>query len=142
MAALIVNDVYILDACSILAGMNGEPGGNVAKELIARAGRGEIHVFMNVVQALEVYYDRIYVKGKDYADQYLTDLYASPVEIIDVITADIVREAGRFKTSYHIALADSFAVATASVLGVPLVTADHEFDEVEQNERIAFVWIR
>ena len=52
-------------------------------------------------------------------------------------------EAGRLKATYRISLADSIALAEASVSGGILLTADHhELELVEKNENIVFHWIR
>jgi hypothetical protein len=52
-------------------------------------------------------------------------------------------EAGRLKSSYKISLADSIALAEASISNGMLITADHhEFDTIEMNERLLFFWIR
>jgi predicted nucleic acid-binding protein len=55
----------------------------------------------------------------------------------------VFTEAGRFKASYKISLADSIALAETSVSGGKLLTADHhEFDIIEKQEKIKFNWIR
>ena len=53
-------------------------------------------------------------------------------------------EAGRLKACYRISIADSVALAEASVSWGRLLTADHhEFDAVEKKEgNIGFCWIR
>jgi predicted nucleic acid-binding protein len=53
-------------------------------------------------------------------------------------------EAGRIKSFYKISLADSIAIAEASVTGGVLLTCDHhEMDKVERRENnIKFRWIR
>jgi predicted nucleic acid-binding protein len=59
------------------------------------------------------------------------------------ISDEIFLEAGRLKASYKISLADSIVLAEALVTNAKLLTADHhEFDVIEENEEILFLWIR
>ena len=41
---------------------------------------------MSAIQVLEVYYDRIRVKGLEYADTLLKSLYASAIKIIHQVS--------------------------------------------------------
>jgi hypothetical protein len=59
------------------------------------------------------------------------------------LTDSVFNEAGRFKASYRISLADSIALAETIVSSGELLTADHhEFDVIEKQEEIKFHWIR
>jgi predicted nucleic acid-binding protein len=133
---------YVLDACALIALLNDEPGADEVAGLIKRAEAGEISLYMNGVQALEVYYDRIKVKDRAFADVFLESLYTSSITIADSISPEIIREAGRLKTSYKCSLADTFGLATAVSLGATFVTSDHhELETVAQNELISFLWL-
>ena len=57
---------------------------------------------------------------------------------------EMFQTAGWLKASYKISLADSIALATASVLNGELLTCDHhEFDAIDKSEEnINFHWIR
>jgi predicted nucleic acid-binding protein len=135
--------VYVLDACAMLAFLNGENGGDVIADFLKKAKMGEIYLYMSGIQAIEVYYDRIYVKGLEYADQFLASLYESDVKIDHDISRVVIREAGRLKAAYNISLADAVACATAYEMSVPLITADHkELEPVEAAEPIQFYWFR
>ncbi|GHV10410.1 hypothetical protein FACS1894217_15860 [Clostridia bacterium] len=47
------------------------------------------------------------------------------------------------KATYKMSLADSIVLAEAAVNGGAVLTADHhEFDVVEQNEKLEFAWLR
>ncbi|GHV79667.1 hypothetical protein AGMMS49944_14580 [Spirochaetia bacterium] len=64
------------------------------------------------------------------------------IQVIDIITDNVLYEAGRFKTSYDMSLADSIGVATSGELGATFVTSDHtELEIVEQHEPISFLWL-
>ena len=133
---------YVFDACAIIAFLNDEPGAETVTELLSQARAGTNHLFMSSIQALEIYYDRIYVMGRDYADNFLKSLFAFPVAILPEITSDIIREAGLFKTSYSISLADSIAAATAKILDAALVTKDDEIKPAEEAGEFSVLWLK
>ena len=62
--------------------------------------------------------------------------------VLSEIPNDIIREAGRFKTSYSISLADSIAAATAKNLGAVLVTKDEELKAVEDAGEFSILWLK
>ena len=133
---------YVLDACAVIALLNDEGGADTVAELITQAGVGTDRLFMSGIQVLEVYYDRIYVKGRDYAETVLESLYASPIIILQEIARDIIREAGRFKTSYSMSLGDTFAAATAKKLSAALVTRDKEMKAPEEAGEFSVLWLK
>jgi len=137
-----VNSVFILDACALLAVARNEEGASVVVEAYKDASSGKARILMNRVNLLEVYYDFYRYKGKEYANSFVGKVKQSVVQICEFDEA-IFEEAGRFKASYKISLADSIALAQASVTGGKLLTADHhEFDAIEKHEDISFHWIR
>jgi predicted nucleic acid-binding protein len=59
------------------------------------------------------------------------------------LTDSVFEQAGRLKGTYKMSLADAVLLAETSVCNGVVLTADHhELDIVEQNENIAFKWIR
>jgi predicted nucleic acid-binding protein len=98
---------------------------------------------MNIINLLEVYYNVFRKGGREIADDALLEVKASPIDIIETVSEDVLKEAGRLKASYKMSVADSMAVAEASVSGGVLVTSDHhELKEVEASENIKFYWFR
>jgi len=136
-------DVYVLDACALIAAIEGEPGYSVVHSLFAQSAKGEISLKINKVNLLEVYYDAIRRHGTAEADRMLANMARSPVGVTAVFSNQALREAGRLKTSFKISIADSIALAEAAVHDGCLVTSDHhEFDAIEKNGQIKFFWIR
>ena len=134
---------YILDACALLAVLNKENGGKSVRDIIEQAKTGSTEVRMNIINLLEVYYGVLRECGKEIAEDTVLKVKASPIEVIDTITEDVFKEAGRLKATYKISLADAVAAAEASVSGGILLTSDHhELDVVEKSENIIFRWIR
>ena len=134
---------YVLDACALLAMLRNEAGADKISEIINAANNGEATIEMNKVNLLEVYYDLYRSIGKDIAEKILAEIKKRPITIISDFTDELFGEAGRLKASYKISLADSFALAQAIVSSGELLTSDHhEFEMVEQQEKIKFGWIR
>jgi predicted nucleic acid-binding protein len=98
---------------------------------------------MNKINLLEVYYDDYRTHGSAAATAMIEKIRRTPITVVPEINDDIFFEAGRLKAAYKISLADSIAVASASIYGAALITADHhELDAIEAAGRIKFFWIR
>ena len=134
---------YVLDACALIAVLNKEDGADSVREIIEQAEIGAVKVSMNIINLLEVYYGLYREYGKEVADNILLEVEANPIEVMDTISEDVLKEAGRLKASYKMSVADSMAVAEASVSNRILVTSDHhELKAVETSENIKFHWFR
>ena len=134
---------YVLDACALIATIKGEEGAVAVAELYEEVERGEATLLINKVNLLEVYYGFRRDRGENYADAILASVINSIVEISD-ISIEVLKEAGRIKSEYRrISLADSIALAEASICDGYLVTADHhEMDALENAGVARFLWIR
>ena len=136
-------DVYVLDACALIAVLSQEEGWEKVIAVYDMAVSGQVRLVMNKVNLLEVYYGDYRAHGKDAADNMISAVLAAPIQIIPEIEDKVFREAGRLKATYHISLADAIVLAQAAVLNGKLLTSDHhEFDTVEKNEAVSFLWIR
>jgi len=135
---------YLLDACAVLAFFDDEKGADIVSGLIDKANHGEVNLYMNAANLLEVYYDRIRVIGEENAYDIIRKVYEdSPINIIENLSFDIVREAAYFKSIGKMSFADTILVATAICIGATIVTCDHiELGPIEQQENIPFLWIR
>jgi len=137
-----VNEVFILDACALLALLKNERGADEVALAYEKANHGEALLIMNKINLFEVYYGMYHDRGKDYAEKILDGVKRSIVTISE-FSDDVFAEAGRLKATYRISLADSIALAQALLSGGALLTADHhEFDVIEGCENITFQWIR
>jgi predicted nucleic acid-binding protein len=134
---------YILDACALIAVLTAESGADKIRVILQQAFRNRARVSMNKINLLEVYYDDYRTHGSAAAVRMLEKIKETPITIISEINDEIFLEAGRLKAVHKLSLADSIAIASASVSGAALITADHhEMDAVEAAERIRFFWIR
>ena len=135
--------VYVLDACALIAALSNETGADKVEAVYNEVASGEAEIVMNVINLLEVYYDDYRIRGKEAAEKMVEAIYASPTNIITEVGRDIFAEAGRLKANYRISLADAFVLAQTRITNGILLTSDHhEFDVIESNEPIQFMWIR
>ena len=134
--------IYLLDACSLLMIFNGEDGAQKVLDLLEQARAGSIRLYMSIVQLLEVYYDRIYLKGESKARTRIEHILSEPITIIENISYPVMFEAGRFKTSYSMSLADAIAAATAKSLGATFVTKDGEIKAPEKAGEFSVLWLK
>ena len=134
---------YVLDACALVAFFNYEEGADIVEDLLCKANNGECVVAMNKYNFLEVYYGYLRTNGEFHAETVFNAVEDMNIEIYDILTNEILREAGKLKVAHKISLADSVALAQAAVNNAAIVTSDHhEFDIVERETDIDFVWIR
>ena len=112
-----MNNVYIFDACALIALIMDEAGADTVSEVINSAHRGEVDVFLNKLNLLEVYYGDYRVHGKAAADNMLGKVKKLPISIVHEISDAVFLEAGRLKAAYKISIADAVALAEASASG-------------------------
>ncbi|MEA3278367.1 MAG: type II toxin-antitoxin system VapC family toxin [Pseudomonadota bacterium] len=130
---------YVLDACALIAFLRGESGSDVVEEKLIEEG-----CFAHAVNLCEVYYDCIRVGGEDQAESLVRDLLEAGVLSRTDIDEDFWKDVGRIKAGVaRISLADCFAIALATRLGVPVLTSDHhEFDNILARGICAVEFIR
>jgi len=134
--------LYLLDACALLTVFNDETGANIVLDLFEQARTGAIRLSMSIVQLLEVYYDRLYISGEYGARIRVESILCEPISIIESISYPVMYEAGRFKTSYSMSLADAIAAATARIFAATLVTKDNEMRPAEEAEEFSVLWLK
>ena len=137
-----MNDIYVLDACALIAFIKGEQGADVVWDVLYKNVTGNVVVLIHEINLLEVYYGFYRERGKDYANRKLEQCIEFFTTIQGLTTA-VFTEAGRLKASYKISIADAIVLAQASISNGAVLTADHhEMDIVDQTENIVFKWIR
>lgn len=138
-----MSDVYVLDACALLAFINNEQGADRVEDILRKAFSGTVEIYMNKVNVYEVYYGIYRVEGQAKADETYRLIQKQPISIVDTFSDDVFAEAARLKSKYKMSLADSIALGEAAVRDAVVMSSDHhEFDAVEQQEGIKFDWIR
>ena len=137
-----MNNIFVLDACALLAVARNEAGADIVSEAYIKAANEESQILINRINLLEVYYDFYRHKGKEYADNFVRQVEHSDLQISE-FDETLFSIAGRLKASYKISLADYIALAQAIKSQGEFLTCDHhEFDFIEGKEPIRFCWIR
>jgi len=138
-----LSNIYILDACALIALLAGEHGAENVKKIIQDAVDGKITIKINQINLLEVYYKICNVYNQGEANKTMIKIREFPIEIIIGLKEDVFNEAGKIKSKYKIPLGDSIAVAECIIGNGILVTSDHnDFEKIEKKENIKINWFR
>ncbi len=124
-------EVYVFDACAVVALLQGEEGASVVSGLLL----GESHrCLVHAINVCEVYYDLFRRDGEEIADGVREVLKGYGFEIVEDLPFSLWKTAGRLKGTWkRISLADCFALAFALETSATLVTSDHhEMDSLAQ----------
>lgn len=136
-------EIFVLDACSLIAFFNDEEGAGKVENLLRMAEEKKVKLYMNKLNILEIYYGVYRDDGEKVAEETFHKILGLPILIVDNLTDRQLRESGRLKANYSISLADAIAVGEAIIRNAKLVTADHhEFDIFEEKSEAEFYWIR
>jgi len=136
-------NLFVLDACSLVAVLTMEKGADNIRNLFQKTVDNQAVLIMNKINFLEVYYKIYKAYGKVHANNLLETMKQMPVIIKDTLTDEVLKEAGRIKVEYKMSLADSIAIAETIINKGSLVTSDHhEIEPVEKKEKISITWFR
>jgi predicted nucleic acid-binding protein len=138
-----LSNVFILDACALIAFLADETGSDKIEEIINDAIDNKIILKMNQINLLEVYYYVINFYGQNEANRALEKITEFPIEIKIGLNIGIFKEAGRIKSTYKIPLGDSIAVAECIIEEGTLITSDHtDFEKICSMENVKINWFR
>jgi predicted nucleic acid-binding protein len=122
---------FVLDAWAVLALLQKEePAASRVKQLLEETGKGNVEIFISVINLGEVYYCIGKAKGESEARETLDDIRRLSLTVVPV-TDEAVFNAARLKMSYAISYADAFAAAVAEELDAVLVSGDPELEQLE-----------
>ncbi len=128
----------VFDSFPILALLQKEGGEPRVQELLRQAVKGEVEIWMSLVNLGEVLYLVERRRGEQATRKMLAELLSLPIQWEEVGLAQIQR-AAHLKAIYPISYADSFAAALAQSLGASLLTGDPEFSALDTE--IAIEWL-
>jgi predicted nucleic acid-binding protein len=138
-----MNNIFILDACALIALLAGETGSEKIRDLVQEAIDGKIILKMNQINLLEVYYYLCNVYNQDEANKALEKIRKFPIVIKNGLNEDKFKEAGRIKSIYKIPLGDSIVIAECIIEKGIIVTSDHnDFEKIMNKENIKINWFR
>ena len=84
---------YVLDANAIVALLKNEDGADVVDNLLVRAAAGDCSVCMNKFNLLEVYYGYRREDGEAFAEAQIKAIRGNAIEIIELLSDDVFRQA-------------------------------------------------
>ena len=136
---------YVLDACALIAVINSEEGAEAVDNLFQQAYKGEVTLYMSIINLLEVNYGFIGDIGFAKTQEILSKIEETPLIVISTISQKAYNEAARIKGTHHrLSLADSVGIATAAEIDGVFVTSDHhELEAIASKEAaLKFFWFR
>ncbi len=131
-------EAVVLDSFALLAYLNAESGAARVEELLQRARRRRIHIYLSAINLGEVLYITERERGLPLAQRTLAAIEQLPIDILEA-TRDRVLAAAHVKAHHHLSYADAFAVAAAQELDGHLLTGDPEFASVEHLVRVEWL---
>jgi len=126
---------YVLDSTAFLNMFEEETGADTVQELLERANRGEIFVFVSFVTFTEVFYITIRRKGEEEGLGRMALMEALAVTRIES-SEELSLKAGSLKALYRISFADAWVAATAMFYDAILVHKDPEFEQLEDKVKV------
>jgi PIN domain nuclease of toxin-antitoxin system len=138
-----LNEIYILDACALIALLSKEAGYENVEKIIRMSKNKKAKLIIHTVNLLEVYYHIYKLYDEATAQNFLDEIRETPIILRTEVSNDIIINAGKLKKQYKLSLADAIGLAETIISKGSFVTADHhELDLIEKNEKINFTWIR
>jgi predicted nucleic acid-binding protein len=128
----------VLDAQALIAFLEHEPGTLTLVSLLTRATDGTVELSTTTVNAGEVLLTTERRRGAQAAFDTLDLLQALPIDIVPV-DLELASRAAWFKLRGGLSYADCYAAALAHRDGVPVLTADREFERVADTIDIAWL---
>jgi predicted nucleic acid-binding protein len=129
---------YVLDAQPVVVFFHEEAGADVVRALLTAAREGRTQLRMTVVNAGEVLLVQERSGGPAASHAALDLLQALPIELVPV-DLELAARAAYLKGRGGISYADCFSGALAMRDGVPLLTADLEFERIADLVEIAWL---
>ena len=121
-------DRYVLDTTAILAYSGNEPGADLIEELLFKAHRKQLKLYISFMTVMEAGYKAFRARGKDGLVKMMAYLQELPLHRIDV-NEELLSLAAQIKGGGSLSAADAWILATAKYLDATLVHRDPEFEQ-------------
>ena len=119
-----------MDSSAFFALFEDEEGAETVQNLLEKAKKRDIMIFVSFVSYTEVFYVTYQEKGEEQAQRQVDLMGRLSVTRVDS-SQELGLVAGRLKATHRISFADAWIAATAIMLGAILVHKDPEFNELE-----------
>jgi len=120
---------YVLDTTAIFSYIEEEAGSDTVEDLLIRATKGEIDIYIAFITLTEIFYISLQEQGEKEARQRI-ELVRSLSVKIEESCDELNMTAGRLKAHQRISLADSYIAALSQLRDAILVHKDPEFEHV------------
>jgi len=130
-----MSDGLVLDSYAILCLLGDEPGADEVADLLES---GPELLLMTFVNLGEILYTIMRERGSDQADAALLALEASRLTFVPAERA-LTLAAARLKARHRVSYADAFCAALSHISGLPLLTGDPEFQDLEREVQVRWL---
>lgn len=122
-------ETYILDTSAILTFIEDEDGSDVVNELLIKAEKGKLRIWLAFVSITEVFYITLQERDETEALRRIGLIQSLAVQVKES-NEDINLKAGHFKAHNRISLADAYIAAVCVLNNWILVHKDPEFEKL------------
>lgn len=129
----------VFDSSALIALFRQEAGYELVRELLVKAANDESEGYISAVTVGEIYYLISSTSSAKNAEAAIVAIKQIPIQIIEPDLKMCIDAAG-IKVKYSLSYADAFAVTLTMTKKAILITADREFDLVnEANFKIKYL---
>jgi ribonuclease VapC len=129
----------VLDSWALIALFNDEPAAGDVEKILQAATSGRHTLLMHVINWGEIYYTTMRRGGESAAKSIAADIDQMPINIVESVNFELVKQAAIFKAAKKLSYADCFAAAVAKLRRCELVTGDREFKSLEAEIKVAWL---
>jgi len=129
---------FVLDAFTILAFFQGEPGAKRVEALLDQAREKDAQLHLCLINYGEALYLTERRRGVEAAREAINIIDHLPIVVVEA-DRTLTFAAARIKAHHRLSYADAFAVALAQELDAVIVTGDPELKSVEELVRIEWL---
>jgi len=130
----------VFDAWAIVAWLNEEPPAPKVRHLLEEAEKGNIKVYMSLINAGEVFYITAKKDGLPRAKEIVRELLDSPITFV-LPSEEQIWKAAEVKARFSLSYADAFAVALGILKDAPVATGDPEIKALEKTGEVNVLWL-
>lgn len=131
---------YALDACAMVAYLNGEPGAAVVAGLLSDPNNV---CYAHAINFCEVFYGTLRATDELTARQAIATLLNDGIILRHDMSQQFWQRVGKLKARGRISIPDCFCIVLAQQVGGEVVTSDHhEFDPLVPLGIVPITFIR
>ena len=126
---------YVLDSSAFLTFFEDEKGAEIVQELLERAKKGEVLIFVCFATFAKVFYITFREQGQEEARKRVKLMSRLAITRVES-SEELGLIAGRLKATHKLSFADAWIAATAVLYDSTLVHKDPEFEQLEDEIKV------